>query len=201
MERAARVGNIHGIAYFTNMETLRTGSLLIAEPFLKDPNFSRTVVLICEYQPEGSVGFILSRPLESTLAELLPDVTQLPVPVYYGGPVQPDTLHFLHRKPELITGGMPLVNNIYWGGDFTKAIQLLQEEILTSSDIRFFLGYSGWSARQLDTELDEHSWLVSPSTTELIFHPAPTQTWKDALLHMGGEYRQLIHYPSDPQLN
>lgn len=183
------------------METLYPGNMLIAEPFLKDPNFSRTVVILCEYLPEGSVGFVLSRTLESTLAELLPDLTKLPIPVHYGGPVQQDTLHFLHRKPELIKGGMPLNQDVHWGGDFSEAIDLLHKGLLNESDIRFFLGYSGWSAGQLDKELGEHTWLICPGTTELIFHPSPTQIWKDALLHMGGEYRQLIHYPSDPQLN
>jgi putative transcriptional regulator len=81
------------------------GILLIADPFLKDPNFLRTVVFLCEHREEGSFGFVLNRKFENTLDELVPDVEGFKLPVFYGGPVQMDTIHFLHQYPEDIPGG------------------------------------------------------------------------------------------------
>ena len=81
-----------------------SGILLIADPFLKDPNFLRTVVLLCEHQTEGSFGFVLNRPIQNTLDELIPELEGHPIPVFDGGPVQKDSLHFLHQLPDEIPG-------------------------------------------------------------------------------------------------
>lgn len=178
-----------------------TGTLLIAEPFLKDPNFMRTVILLCEHQDEGSFGFVLNRETASTLEELLPDLTQLNIPVYYGGPVQPDTLHFLHTYPQGITGGLEISDGIFWGGDFNQALSLLQEGEMDASHIRFFVGYSGWTGGQLDTELKDKSWLMAQSTRDLVFHHNHKDIWKASLRHLGGEYEMMINFPTDPQLN
>ena len=178
-----------------------TGTLLIAEPFLKDPNFMRTVILLCEHQEEGSFGFVLNREFGSTLEDLMPDVTRLNIPVYYGGPVQPDTLHFLHAYPDEIPGGLEVSKGVYWGGDFSTALELLEKGVLDADKIRFFIGYSGWTGGQLDNELKEKSWLMANGSDHLIFHHDFRQIWKDSLRHLGGEYEIMINFPTDPQLN
>ena len=115
--------------------TARPGILLIAEPFLKDPNFSGTVVFLCEHQEEGSFGFVLNRSYEYTLDELMNDMGDLKIPVFYGGPVQIDTIHFLHQYPEQIPGSYEIHEGIYWGGDFEMAIDLIRNgEIDLSTD-------------------------------------------------------------------
>ena len=81
------------------------GILLIADPFLKDPNFLRTVVFVCEHNEEGSVGFVINRLYENTLDELLEELDGFKIPVYYGGPVQITSIHFIHQYPEEIPGG------------------------------------------------------------------------------------------------
>lgn len=178
-----------------------TGTLLIAEPFLKDPNFMRTVILLCEHQEEGSFGFVLNREFGSTLEDLMPDITRLHIPVYYGGPVQQDTLHFLHSCPDEIPGGMEVSEGVYWGGDFNVAVGLLEKGDLDPESIRFFIGYSGWTGGQLDDELKEKSWLMANGTRKLIFHNDHREIWKDSLKHLGGEYEMMIHFPTDPQHN
>jgi putative transcriptional regulator len=183
------------------MEKPGTGTLLIAEPFLKDPNFMRTVILLCDHQEEGSFGFVLNREFGSTLEELLPDITRLTIPVFYGGPVQTDTLHFLHSCPNVIPGGMELTDGIYWGGDFNTTIELLESGIIDEQLIRFFIGYSGWTGGQLDTELKEKSWLVTSGVQQLVFPSNMKELWKDSLRHLGGEYENMINFPTDPQLN
>lgn len=177
------------------------GTLLIAEPFLKDPNFKRTVVLLCEHQEEGSFGFVLNRNYQHSLSELIPDLTDMNIPVFYGGPVQKDTLHFLHQYPDLIPDGYEVADGIYWGGNFDKAIEMLRENRIDSNKIRFYIGYSGWTGGQLETELKEKSWLITPAVRKLVFHRKLDEIWKDSLRNLGGEYEMMINFPVDPSLN
>ena len=178
-----------------------TGTLLIADPFLKDLHFKRTVVFICEHEAEGSVGFVLNKRYEQTLDELIMSIEGFPIPVYYGGPVQIDTIHFLHQYPELIPGGQEVMKGVYWGGDFEMVTQLVKNNEIDLSKIRFFLGYSGWSEGQLNDEMKEKTWLSVSATQKLVFHPYPDEIWKDSLKHLGGDYEMMINFPIDPQLN
>ena len=183
------------------MITPAAGILLIADPFLKDPNFKRSVVFLCEHQEEGSFGFVLNRTYEYSLDELISGVEDLKIPVYYGGPVQMDTIHFLHQYPLQIPGGFKVVDDIYWGGDFETAISLIRSGDLDMNKIRFFIGYSGWSTGQLAGELEGKSWLTVAATEHLIFHKQTDEIWKDSLRHLGGEYQIMANFPIDPRLN
>jgi putative transcriptional regulator len=183
------------------MDVPATGKLLIAEPFLKDPNFMRTVILLCEHQDEGSFGFVLNRSYQSTLDELVPDLEGLPLPVLYGGPVQMDTLHFLHQYPDEIPGSYKVTDDVFWGGDFEMAVEQLKSGKLDIEKIRFFIGYSGWTSGQLNEEIREKSWLMTNSTSKIIFHRNIQEIWKESLRHLGGEYEIMINFPTDPQLN
>lgn len=177
------------------------GILLIADPFLKDPNFMRTVVFLCDHQSEGSLGFVINKPIEQTLDELMDGFDGFPVPVYYGGPVQMDTIHFLHQYPERITGGMEVMENVYWGGDFEILADMVKKGEVDYNKIRFFIGYSGWSEGQLDGELKEKSWLTVSATRNILFHGEPDEIWKASLKHLGGDYEMMINFPIDPSLN
>ena len=177
------------------------GILLIADPFLKDPNFLRTVVFLCEHREEGSFGFVLNRKYENTLDELIPDVEGFKLPVFYGGPVQMDTIHFLHQYPEDIPGGEEVMKGIYWGGDFVKAVEMIKNGEMDFKKIRFYIGYSGWGNGQLKEELKEKSWLTVKANRKLIFQTSAEEIWKESLKHLGGDYEMMIHFPTDPQLN
>ena len=183
------------------MDGILPGKLLIADPFLRDPNFMRSVVFMCEHKEEGSFGFVLNRRYEQLLGELLSGLETSVFPVYYGGPVQVDTIHYLHQRPDLIPGGVEVTDHIFWGGDFETVIDLLKNNRLKETDIRFFIGYSGWGAGQLDEEMKLKSWITGDGTRKLIFPTNIDHTWKDALKQLGGEYMQMINYPIDPQLN
>jgi putative transcriptional regulator len=183
------------------MVPLESGILLISDPFLKDPNFLRTVVFLCEHQDEGSFGFVVNKPIELTLQDVVPDAEGLLIPLSEGGPVQKDTLHFLHRRPDLIEGGVEVIDDIFWSGDFAQTLSLLHSGQLSASDIRFFIGYSGWGESQLQQEIDDRSWITRVAKNDLIFNPDITGIWKESLTDLGGEYRQMVNYPIDPQLN
>ncbi len=161
----------------------------------------RTVVFICEHQEEGSFGFVLNKKYDQTLDELINNFDGFTIPVYYGGPVQGDTIHFLHQYPELIPGGQEVMKGVYWGGDFEIVTSLVKNEEIDINKIRFFIGYSGWSNGQLKDELEEKTWLTVSATRKLVFHPHPPEVWKDSLKHLGGDYEMMINFPIDPQLN
>jgi putative transcriptional regulator len=177
-----------------------TGILLIADPFLKDPNFLRTVVFLCDHKEDGSIGFVLNRQYENTIDELIPELEGYKLSVYYGGPVQPDTIHFLHQYAD-IPGSLEVLKGVFWGGDFDQIIEMIKTGIINPEKIRFFIGYSGWANSQLDEEMKEKSWLTVKATRKLIFHRNHQEIWKDSLKTLGGDYEMMINFPIDPQLN
>ncbi|HMZ46637.1 MAG TPA: YqgE/AlgH family protein, partial [Chitinophagaceae bacterium] len=122
-------------------------------------------------------------------------------PLFYGGPVQPQTIHFIHKRPDLIEGGLEVLENIYWGGEFELVVDLIKTKKISKNDIRFFIGYSGWGEGQLADELQTKSWITRQATTALVFNSKTENIWKDALKDLGGEYSQMVNYPIDPQLN
>lgn len=177
------------------------GILLISDPFLKDPNFMRTVVFLCDHQAQGSFGFVINRKYENTIDELIPELEGHKIPLFYGGPVQMDTIHFLHQYPDEIPGGQEVMKGVYWGGDFEMVVEMIKNGTIAEDKIRFFIGYSGWADGQLSGELEQKSWLTVKATRKLIFHADYTEIWKDALKQLGGDYEIMINFPIDPQLN
>ena len=178
------------------------GDLLISEPFLPDPNFERTVVLLCENNEDGSIGFILNKPSLVSLGDIFDELKQVPKKLLIGGPVQQDSMHFLHRSIADIEGGTKIGEGIYWGGNFEQLKILMQNNRVDLDDVLYFLGYSGWAPGQLDEELKENSWIVSPdATANQVFDLNPELLWREVLKNMGGKYRMFSNYPTDPRLN
>ena len=161
----------------------------------------RTVVFLCEHQDEGSFGFVLNRNYDYSLDELVNGLDDLKLPVFYGGPVQMDTIHFLHQYPEKIPGGYEIAEGVFWGGDFDIAIQMIRKGEINLQRIRFFIGYSGWGNGQLNDELKEKSWLTVKANRKIIFHKETEEIWKESLKLLGGDYEMMINFPIDPQLN
>ncbi|HLD53024.1 MAG TPA: YqgE/AlgH family protein [Sediminibacterium sp.] len=180
---------------------LNKGILLLSDPFLKDPNFIRTAVLICDHNEEGDIGFILNKKTDQILGDVVEIADGLILPVYEGGPVEQHTLHFIHRRPDIITEGIEISKGIYWGGDFDVAIAALHNKEITDLQIRFFVGYSGWSAGQLQEEVEEKSWIITTPDVGISFSLEAEQIWKRSMQQLGGEYAQMTNYPIDPQLN
>ena len=176
------------------------GALLIAEPLLADPNFSRSVVLLCEHSTDGTVGFVLNQETALTLTDIVEELENTDLPIYQGGPVQPDTMHVLHRIPALL-GGTEVAPGIYWGGTYDSLKTLVTLNTFNPADIRLFIGYSGWSPGQLDAEIGEGSWLVTGITTDLLFDTPPADIWKKAIGFLDKKYAFLANVPANPQLN
>lgn len=192
------------IDFFTSDEWVEPekGDLLISEPFLPDPNFERTVILICEHDENGTVGFVLNKPALVGLEEVMNDMSGVHADLFVGGPVQQDTLHFLHKCDELKENANHVIDDIFWGGDFERLTTMINTQQLDSSEFRFFVGYSGWSEGQLLNELKEKSWIVfKNASSQLIFDSDAKDLWKVVLEQMGGKFKLISKYPTDPRLN
>jgi putative transcriptional regulator len=178
------------------------GKLLVSEPsIIGDDSFSRSVVLVTEHNPEGVVGFIINKPLNYTLDQLIPDI-ELELEVYEGGPVDKDNLYFLHNVPHLIPNSFLIHDNIYWGGDFESVSALINNGTITSGEIRFFLGYSGWDHHQLETELAGKSWVVVDHEENQDLLSIDTYNiWKNHMRTLGGDYEMWSNAPDNPQYN
>ena len=168
---------------------------------LSDPNFRRAVVLLCEHTDEGSFGLILNKPLALELGEVVEDLSSS-VQVSLGGPVQPNTLHYLHRHRDVLSDSVKVTADVAWGGDFDLVKALVLSEEASPESLRFFLGYSGWSAGQLEEEIEEGGWILTGlDDPELSFPDDPERLWRIVLRRMGGEYAYLANFPDDPRMN
>ncbi|MCG8307673.1 MAG: YqgE/AlgH family protein [Cytophagales bacterium] len=180
----------------------KKGDLLISEPFLADPNFSRTVILLCEHNEDGSFGFVLNKPAMVKLNELIEGVGDRQDNVYIGGPVQQNALQFIHKNDGLIEGGIEVAKGIFWGGNFEQMLAMMESNLVQSNDIKFFVGYSGWAGGQLKGELEMNSWIISRNVDiGQIFDTDVESLWKEVLNTMGGKYKIVANFPVDPRLN
>jgi putative transcriptional regulator len=178
-----------------------TGRILISVPFLQDFYFKKSVVLLAEHNHEGSFGIIVNKPVEVKLSDITTEFEGFEAPVFLGGPVRTDSLFFIHSRPDLIDEGVPIIDDLYWGGNIETVKQLIRDKKLKGTEIRFFIGYSGWVADQLDRELEEKSWVVSMTNKNQIFKSNPSDMWAQTLKKLGNEYKFWVHYPADPSYN
>lgn len=178
------------------------GRVLIAEPFLEEPTFKRTAVLIVDHHPfEGTVGFVLNRPMDMFIDQVLDDFPEFESEVFYGGPVKPESLHYIHNVGELLEGSTKILDGVYWGGDFEKLKFLIEQELIQPKNIRFFAGYSGWSEFQLEGELKEGTWLISEMHANYIFKSDPFRLWQQILENKGEVFSVIAQMPDHPILN
>ncbi|OBX22855.1 putative transcriptional regulator [Gelidibacter algens] len=180
----------------------KKGHLLIAEPsIIGDTSFNRSVVLLADHTSEGSIGFILNKPLKYNLRDLVPG-TKASFKIYNGGPVEQDNLYFIHKVPDLIPESIEISLGIYWGGDFDVVLSLINQGKIKASDIRFFLGYSGWEPFQLEEELETNSWIVTENVyKKSVIEKKDSSFWKEKMLELGGDYSIWSNAPENPSYN
>lgn len=182
-------------------EDLAKGRILISEPWLPDPNFSRTVILITAQNEEGSVGLTLNKPSDLMLSDLIEYSFGDQFPIYLGGPVERESLFFLHSMGEELKGATQIMGNLYWGGDFEQLQFMMKNQLVTPSDVKFFMGYAGWASGQLEYELEERSWLVKKLNSLNPLSPLDRDSWVSVLGSYGKKYQLLASFPENPSLN
>lgn len=176
------------------------GRILISDPFLPDPYFKRSVVLLVDHSDQGSLGFILNKPLDITLSDTELKIEGSQHKMHFGGPVQSSDLFYIHTK-ENIPGSTSVSKNLYWGGNFSEVEGLLKDGLITEHEIKFFVGYSGWEIDQLQKEIEEDSWLVSEIDISWIFKTDSVHLWKRILEDMDDRISVLSTFPEDPNMN
>jgi putative transcriptional regulator len=183
-------------------EKLKKGKLLIAEPsIIGDLSFNRSVILLADHDDKGSVGFIINKPLKYTINDLVPEI-EANFKIYNGGPVEQDNLYFIHNVPDLIPNSIEISNGIYWGGEYEMTKQLINNGKISKNNIRFFLGYTGWDQDQLETEMEESSWIITKNNYEnKIIGKSATKFWKKQIMELGGEYLIWVNSPENPSYN
>ncbi|NSW44524.1 MAG: YqgE/AlgH family protein [Bacteroidales bacterium] len=193
-----KVPNIFSIKH--NIEP-SVGKFLISEPLLNDGIFGRSVVLLTEHNEEGTIGYVLNKASGFIISQLLPMFKGFSTPVYIGGPVATNTVHFIYRSSYPIKNSKSINNELFWGGDIKELLTLMKNNKINESNVRFFVGYSGWSKNQLNQELQKGYWLVSHFPISHIFEEDPSMLWKRSVIQLDRKYHFWLNVPINPSLN
>ena len=181
---------------------LEKGKILIAEPsIIGDISFNRSIILLVEHGNNGSIGFILNKPMNLNISDLIPEI-ESNFKIYNGGPVQQDNLYFIHKISDLIPESIMISEGLYWSGNFEYVLKLIKKGEINKNDIRFFLGYSGWDSNQLNNELNNNTWILSENShNKNIITAVDEAFWKNKMLDLGGEYSLWSNAPEYPSHN
>jgi putative transcriptional regulator len=187
---------------FKNKIPPRKGRILISDPFLGDDYFERSVVYLCEHNQEGSFGFVLNNLVEINLNDLNDQFPAITTKISTGGPVETESMFFVHTLGDQLNESLEISHGIFVGGDFEQLYLKIEEKHIQENEIRFFLGYSGWSKGQLESEIKENAWVVSEiDDCKEIMQIQETDTWKYFMSKLGSKYQFMTNFPIDPNEN
>ncbi|WP_119350727.1 YqgE/AlgH family protein [Mariniphaga sediminis] len=185
----------------TNNVAPEKGRVLIAEPFLPGNYFNRSVILLVAYSEKGAVGFILNKKVDLAIHDIMPGFPDFEGDVYLGGPVATDSIYFIHKLGKKLPGSIHVLGNVWWGGDFEVLKQQIAAGQINTSDVRFFVGYSGWDSGQLERELKEDSWLVNDVDEETVMRELQGDSWVEFVKKVGQRYTMWENFPENPAMN
>jgi putative transcriptional regulator len=189
------------------------GHFLISDFDLVDPNFHQAVVLMIDHDEDGAFGLVVNRPSPFTLGEVVEGMADVPaasIPVYVGGPVQQNALFVLHEEAAGGDASEDADDQIVKGVAFQPATQGLMDWLkgewgeLPEAErpaVRMYAGYSGWASGQLEGELSANAWVVLRATREIVFHPDPSNAWREALARTGPLYQIILQTGFKPSMN
>jgi len=156
---------------------------------------------MCEHADDGSLGFILNKSLDMKINELIQDFPEINSQVFYGGPVQTDTIHYLHNAGHLLDDSQEIMPGIFWGGSFEKLKTLIKSKLISPDDIRFFVGYSGWTKSQLKEEIKLGSWVLADIDFDHIFQKIKFDLWTKIMRKKGDVYSVIAQLPEQMTWN
>jgi len=177
------------------------GRLLLSEPLMNDYYFGRSVIIIGDHDNEGTFGAVINKPIKDKFNDVVKDFPKFDGGLFIGGPVEPNNLFFVHKIGDIVDGAISIGSGLYWGGDIEIVKDMIEYGSATSEDVRFLVGYSGWSPNQLQSELKRNSWVVSPEQEIDILKIEPKQLWERLLTPLGDKYKHWSSFPTDPGLN
>ncbi|MCH2197971.1 MAG: YqgE/AlgH family protein [Flavobacteriales bacterium] len=182
-------------------EQPQKGDILLAEPFMEDPYFRRTVILLCEHNEEGSFGFVLNNYIDASLEDIMDDLSMFQSRISVGGPVKHNNLYYLHTLGDTLSDSIHVTEGIYMGGNFEELKELALAGKVTDDHVRFFVGYAGWSPDQLMSEVKSKSWFISSSDQRTLMDTTNETLWNSLIKKLGKEYSHLADLPPNPSLN
>ncbi|QQR97414.1 MAG: YqgE/AlgH family protein [Sphingobacteriales bacterium] len=182
-----------------DFNNIKKGTLLLAEPFMQDEHFKRSVVLICEHNTEGTIGLILNKPTIFKVNQMVGNFPHINAFIHSGGPVENDRLNYIHVYHDIIPNAFQIEDNIYWNGDFDVLKEQIKLKHIMPQNIMFFSGYAAWDFEQLKAEVEEQSWIIC--NIDYPIFKTSEYMWKDILQKMGGKYKLIAEYPENPNLN
>lgn len=202
MEQIKALFDFNGL----NSLSLEKGRVLISDPFLNDDYFSKSVILLCETNEKGAFGLVLNHYITETLSDFMlkfKDVDCSDYKISLGGPVDTDSIYYVHTRPDLIKNSIQVAENIYLGSgeNFDFIAELIQSNKISSREIKFCLGYSGWTPGQLEEELEKNSWFVGNISEKSIMEYQESDIWKKTLEQMSEKHRVISNFPINPMLN
>jgi putative transcriptional regulator len=177
------------------------GQVLLSEPFLSDPYFRRTVIFLCEHNLEGSFGFVLNNYIDVELDQIMDNMPQHHSKISIGGPVRNSNLYYIHTLGQQLSESVEIIPGVFMGGDFERLREMLQSGEVARDQVRFFVGYSGWSPEQLENEIKTNSWFVTTVNKDLVMNTEIKDLWKVIMKGMGRKGEMLANLPEDPSLN
>lgn len=179
----------------------KKGQVLLSEPFLNDPYFKRTVILLCEHNDEGSFGFVLNNYIDVELDQIMEEMPKFNSKISIGGPVRNSNLYYLHTLGNRIEESLEILPGVFMGGDFNLLKKMLVQGEIRPEEVRFFVGYSGWSPGQLKAEIETSSWFVADVDAAMIMNTDVNDLWKVIMKKFGRRGEIIANMPEDPSLN
>lgn len=168
---------------------------------MHDGYFKRSVILVGEHNEEGSMGFVLNRPQGLLLRDIFPHIKSGNFPLFEGGPVSTNQLFYTHTLGNKLKDSQHVYNDVYWGGDFFELTYMLEHGEVTSDQIRFYIGYSGWGKEQLDDELKNDTWFTVKTAYADLIRIAPDDVWGNELGKINPGFKAFSDFAFDPSLN
>lgn len=173
------------------------GSLLLADPSLRDQYFYHSVLLLTEHdKDQGAVGYVLNKPYGKKVGDILmgEEFAGLhSVPIFIGGPVSREHLVFAALQWKIATKRLTVQTHL-------SAAEAMQRQE-NGEIIRAFLGYSGWGSGQLEHEMRENAWITRPAASQVLEGESNEKLWKMLLTSLGPVYELRSHYPASPWFN
>lgn len=190
------------LGYDFDASQLAAGKVLISEPFLNDPNFARSVVLLTHYKPdEGAVGFIINKPTDLKVSDVLDSFMDDQFLFHIGGPVEPETLFFLHTLAAKLDDSHEVFDHLHWSANYEGIQTLISIDQADHTQVKFLGGYSGWSPGQLEEEMKEKAWLISALSAAQIMNGNPHELWRIAMENLGPKFSIMANFPENPSMN
>lgn len=184
---------------FKSNNKVKKGSIIFSQPLMKDPNFQRSLIFICEHNNEGSFGYVLNEKINGQNLDI--EFNNVIVNnLYLGGPVEKSYLNFIHNLKNL-SDSEEIIDDVYLGGNIDEFIK---NKNLNKNKLKykFFSGYSGWSSDQLQEEINQNSWIVvNQFNSDILFKNIDDKFWSVFLSEFGGKNKIFSNYPKDPSLN